>query len=337
MTALLELKDVVHDYGGRQALLVDDLRLEPGSILGVAGANGAGKSTLLRIMALLERPTQGRVLFDGQALRGDLTPARRQVALLQQSPFLLERPVLDNLVYGLKVRGDTRDLTARAEKALAWVGLAPDFLPRRSRKLSGGEAQRVALAARLLLEPRALLLDEPTASLDEESRRAILDAALTARHEHGMALCVVSHDHDWLDDISDKVLTLHRGRAVGFGRINVLHGPWVEEADGCVLRLGDGQILTVPPRPGPRPCGGADALLPASAVRPLPEGARPDPDEALLTLRPDRSVLTINSGLHLRFSAPGLALWSHVPTDAPLPDPGEKTPVAVRLSKLIWQ
>ncbi len=334
-TALLELQDVVQRYGQREALRVESLRLEPGAILGVAGPNGAGKSTLLKIMALLERPARGRVLFRGKPLDRDLTRARRQVTMLQQSPFLLTRTVFDNLVYGLKVRGDTKYLSGRAAKALARVGLKPEFLSRKSGELSGGEAQRVALAARLLLEPRALLLDEPTASLDEESRLAILEAALAARHEHGTAVCIVSHDRDWLEEVSDSVLTLHQGRAVGFGRINVLHGPWTPENGTVAMRLNDGQILPGPEKP-PLDAG-SGVLLPATAVRPLADGEAPAPGEARLLLCLDRSVLIPGRVRHLRFSAPGLSLWCLVPADAPSIQPGCKTAVAVRTTEMRWE
>ncbi|MGE4504643.1 MAG: ATP-binding cassette domain-containing protein [Desulfovibrionaceae bacterium] len=331
MSALIRLEQVTQAYKDRVVLSVDSLDLEPGAILGLAGPNGAGKSTLLRIMAFLERPLRGHVLYQGKPVE-DLTPVRREVTLLQQTPYLLTRSVYENLAYGLKVRGRGANVREAARQALAKVGLAESFLERRARELSGGEAQRVALAARLLIGPKALLLDEPTASLDEESRRAILNAALAARREQGTALCIVSHDRDWLDEVSDKVLTLHKGRAVGFGRINVIHGPWQDQGDRSVLRLADGQELALPPRKDEN----ADALLPAEAVRILPRGKEPAPEEARLKLRFDRSVLTAG-GLHLRFSSPGLELWAQVDPGFTPPRLGGILDLAVGVRQVRWQ
>ena len=208
---LYALRDVRQSYNGRPVLDLDELDVPERSILGLAGHNGSGKSTLLRIMAFLEDPTSGSVAYAGRPVGHRDAALRREVTLLGQEPYLLKRSVLGNVAYGLKLRGlDSRE---RAEEALDMVGLAPAKFARRSwRELSGGEAQRVALATRLALRPRVLLLDEPTNNLDRESATRIKDAALAARTAWGATLVVVSHDLPWLDAVADRVAIMADGQ-----------------------------------------------------------------------------------------------------------------------------
>lgn len=214
MNAMYELTDVRQRYGARDALHIDALSVAPRSIVGVAGPNGSGKSTLLRILAFLERPVSGAVRFDGADVTQAHNGVRRRVTLLTQEPYLLKRSVAGNVGYGLKVRGEALD-EGRIAEALHMVGLAPESFARRPwRELSGGEAQRVALAARLILRPRVLLLDEPTASLDEESAERIKAAAKAAREEWGATVVIVSHDMDWLTSVSDTIVRMREGRLV---------------------------------------------------------------------------------------------------------------------------
>jgi len=134
------------------------------------------------------------------------------VTLLNQEPYLLKRSVEGNISYGLKIRG-LSDTARPVSRALSKVGLDPDKLLHRSwRELSGGEAQRVALAARLVLKPRVLLLDEPTASVDRESSELILRAALDAREQWGTTLIIISHQLTWLKQIADHILSMDYGK-----------------------------------------------------------------------------------------------------------------------------
>lgn len=212
MTApLYSLRGVRQNYNGRPALDLAELDIPERSILGLAGHNGSGKSTLLRILAFLEDPTAGTVTYAGRPAGAHDAALRREATLLTQEPYLLKRSVLGNVAYGLKLRG--QESRERAEEALEMVGLAPAKFARRSwRELSGGEAQRVALAARLALRPRVLLLDEPTNNLDQESAARIKDAALAARTAWGATLVVVSHDLPWLHAVADRMVILVDGR-----------------------------------------------------------------------------------------------------------------------------
>ncbi len=209
---LYHLEGVQQIYGGRTVLDVDVLDIEARGIIGLIGPNGSGKSTLMRILAFLEKQATGRVMFRGEPISRVSLEQRRQVTMLNQEPYLLKRSVEGNISYGLKIRGMPH--TAQpVSRALSKVGLDPDkFLHRSWRELSGGEAQRVALAARLVLEPKVLLLDEPTASVDRESSELILRAALDARNQWGTTLIIISHQLTWLRQIADRILSMDYGR-----------------------------------------------------------------------------------------------------------------------------
>jgi len=211
---LYHLENVRQVYGDRTVLDVDQLEIEARSIIGLTGPNGSGKSTLMRILAFVEAPAAGRMTFQGRPRHQVGLALRRQVTMLSQEPYLLKRSVRANVAYGLKIRGIS-DAGPRVDEALRQVGLDPSrFADRSWRELSGGEAQRVALAARLVLRPRVLLLDEPTTSLDRESARRIKEASLAARKEWGTTLVVVSHDMAWLESVCDNILVLADGRLV---------------------------------------------------------------------------------------------------------------------------
>jgi tungstate transport system ATP-binding protein len=212
---LYQLGDVRQVYGGQKVLDINRLDIEARTITGVTGPNGSGKSTLMRILAFIEEPASGRISFQGRPLSQVDLDARRHVTMLSQEPYLLKRSVRANVSYGLKIRG-IKDTRSRVDRALRQVGLDPDRFAHRSwRELSGGEAQRVALATRLVLQPKVLLLDEPTASVDRESSELIQRAALDARNQWGATLIVISHHLPWLQQVADRILSIDYGYLVG--------------------------------------------------------------------------------------------------------------------------
>ncbi len=164
----------------------------------------------------------------------------------------MKRSVLSNVSYGLKLRGKNgQDVISLVRQALSLVGLPfEDFADRPWYALSGGEMQRVALAARLALKPKVLLLDEPTASVDAASAQLIKEATLRARRELGTTLMVASHDWQWLFEICDEILHLFQGRIFGSGRETIVFGPWQNLGpDKWGKILSDGQRLVVPEPP----------------------------------------------------------------------------------------
>ncbi len=217
MTAY-HLENIAHFYGEKQVLDIPKLTLESGSITGLTGPNGSGKSTLLKLLAFAMKPSRGTICYQGRPQLPFSKSVRSQVTLLTQHPYLLKRSVFDNLAYGLKIRKDTQKLKARIKESLNTVGLDHDrFAHRQWHELSGGEAQRVALAARLILEPEVLLLDEPVASVDSASARRIRRAALDARKRFGTTLVIASHDLNWLYDCSDTQIVITQGRIQTMG------------------------------------------------------------------------------------------------------------------------
>jgi tungstate transport system ATP-binding protein len=250
-TPLYAIRGLTHVYRGKPVLSIDRLDLPRGGIVGVIGPNGSGKSTFLRLAGFIERPTAGAVLFDGKPAGPFAPEVRNRVTLLPQEPFLMKRTVLKNVAYGLQIRNAKGLLAERVDKALSYVGLdGKDFAQRPAYALSGGEAQRVALAARLILKPEVLLMDEPTASIDALSAQLIKDAALKAQRDWGTTLIIASHDWQWLYEVSDTVLHLFKGRFFGTGRENILFGPWERMEQGNWGKtLADDQRLRVPQPP----------------------------------------------------------------------------------------
>ena len=180
--SIYHLKNIRHYYGQKKVLDIGDLDIRTGSITGLMGPNGSGKSTLLKMLAFALKPTEGRIFYKGREESGFSPEVRLKVTLLTQKPYLLKRTVFDNIIYGLKIRNDRHNLEERVKTALSKVGLDfQTFSHRKWHQLSGGEAQRVALAARLILKPEVLLLDEPIASVDTKSAELIRTASLKAQ------------------------------------------------------------------------------------------------------------------------------------------------------------
>src|SRR2546428_5407220 len=164
---MVELRAVRHRYEGRVVLDLERFTVTPGAAVAIVGPNGSGKSTLLRLLALLERPSEGEVLLDGRAAwsgRHRGRPAlglRRRVTLVEQRPILLRGTVRENLEYGLKLRGMRRpELNRTVETVGERLGITP-LLGRRRHELSDGEVPRVGVAPALGRHPHLLLPDEP--------------------------------------------------------------------------------------------------------------------------------------------------------------------------------
>ena len=204
MSLLYEGKNIEQRYGTRLALTLPELAVQRGHVLALTGPNGSGKSTLLRMLAFLEHPHSGELQFYGSP---GVMP-RLEATLLLQEPYLLKRSVFENVAYGLRLRKRTAHLEDKVHAVLRRVGFEPETVAQRQwRELSGGEKQRVALAARLILQPLALLLDEPTSNMDVRSASAIHEAVRQAV-QHGTTVVVASHDKQWLEELEADSLRL---------------------------------------------------------------------------------------------------------------------------------
>jgi ABC-type iron transport system FetAB ATPase subunit len=192
MTALLEARDLVVLRERRRILDGASLVVHSGEAVAVQGPSGSGKSTLVRTLATLIEPDSGAVLLEGRDAREIAsTRFRTRVAFLAQQPAMFAGTVRHNLQAGPALQGKSLD-DARARALVVAVGLDEEMLGREARSLSGGEKQRVALARALANSPEALLLDEPTASLDPDSGERIV-ALLRSLCAGGITLVMVTH------------------------------------------------------------------------------------------------------------------------------------------------
>ncbi|HAB73681.1 MAG TPA: DL-methionine transporter ATP-binding subunit [Pantoea sp.] len=217
---MIKLENItkVFQQGSRtiQALSDVSLHVPAGQIYGVIGSSGAGKSTLIRCVNLLERPTSGRVLVDGQELTAlserQLTQARRQIGMIFQHFNLMNsRTVFGNVALPLELGSLSREaIKQRVTELLELVGLADkrDAWPA---NLSGGQKQRVAIARALAMNPKVLLCDEITSALDPELVGEVLKV-LEQLAAEGMTLILVTHEMNFARDVGDRVVFMHQGR-----------------------------------------------------------------------------------------------------------------------------
>jgi cell division transport system ATP-binding protein len=204
--------------GGNQALSDLSFRVEDGEIVFLTGHSGAGKSTLLKLVALIERPTRGNVVINGQNLgplrRWRIPYYRRQVGIIfQDHKLLTDRTVFDNVALPLIIAGfGHREIGRRVRAALDQVGLL-----NRERAmpvtLSGGEQQRVGIARAVVNKPPLLIADEPTGNLDPELSMEIM-RLFERFNQVGVTVMIASHDHDLIRLMGHRVISLRQGRLV---------------------------------------------------------------------------------------------------------------------------
>jgi tungstate transport system ATP-binding protein len=213
VTELYRLRSITKRYGSNVAVDIDFLTIDSGRLYTLTGANGAGKSTLLGILAFLTPPTTGEIFYAGERIdwKRDIVRRRRNVTLLHQSPYLFGGTVFRNVAYGLSARGIAGDAALRAvDRALETVALE-GFRDRDARELSGGEAQRVAMARALALEPEVLLLDEPLANIDRETA-ALLETVIASLPSRGTTVVMTTHDPDHPVRLSGESIVLDGGK-----------------------------------------------------------------------------------------------------------------------------
>ncbi|MCW5951903.1 MAG: ATP-binding cassette domain-containing protein [Propionibacteriaceae bacterium] len=208
--------------GGPDVLAGVDLTIADGEHVALLGRNGSGKSSLARLLNGLHRPTGGSVLVDGLDVADParLPAVRRSVQMVFQTPENQQvgTTVFDDIAFGLaNIAVPTAQMPARAAAALAEVGL-PVGLERQVVTLSGGELQRLALAAVLALRPRHLVLDEVTAMLDPAGRGQVLAAIRRIRAESGLAVIQITHHLDEIED-ADRAIVIDRGRVLAEGSV----------------------------------------------------------------------------------------------------------------------
>lgn len=219
---MIEIKGLTKTYhsssGDTTAIRDINLTIEDGDIFGIIGLSGAGKSTLVRCINFLERPTAGSVVFGGVDL-GQLDDAglramRKKMSMIFQSFNLLsQRTALKNVTYPLEISGVKHaDAVKRARELLALVGLE-DKQNSYPSQLSGGQKQRVAIAGVMAMEPKCIILDEPTAMLDPNGRKEVLKAVQKLNKEKGITIIFITHYMEEVVD-ADRVYVMDSGKVV---------------------------------------------------------------------------------------------------------------------------
>ena len=230
---MIQLQHVCKTYGegdnAHHALRNVNLTINDGDVFGIIGASGAGKSTLVRCLNLLERPTEGAILYDGRDITGlsgrALLELRSQVGMIFQNFSLFQqRTVLRNVTFPLELRGEKGETARkRAMELLELVGLA-DLAERYPSQLSGGQQQRVAIARALANNPKVMLCDEATSALDTRTTASILQLLQDINRELGVTLVVITHSLPVACKICNRVAVIDHGRIVEEGATAAVFG-----------------------------------------------------------------------------------------------------------------
>ena len=226
---MIVVEGVSKTYADGQPAALDNVSLQiaDGSIFGIVGRSGAGKSTLLRCLNLLERPTSGRILLDGQDLTllsdKQLRQQRQRIGMIFQGFNLLHsRNVADNVAVPLEIGNVPRaERAARVDELLALVGLS-DKAAAFPSQLSGGQKQRVGIARALAARPAYLLSDEATSALDPETTASILELLRDINRQLGLTIVLITHELEVVKSICDHAASLAHGRLVEAGPITHL-------------------------------------------------------------------------------------------------------------------
>lgn len=222
MTAVMEIQGLKKSFGNLDVLKGIDVSVEKGEVLSIIGPSGSGKSTFLRCLNMLERPTSGKVIFEGRDLtdkKVNLREARQRIGMVFQLfnvfPHL---SVLDNITLAprMEKKLSKKDAEARADKLLAQVGLS-EKRNSSSAELSGGQKQRLAIIRALAMDPEIMLFDEPTSALDPEMVREVLNV-IAALSKTGMTIIIVTHEMAFAEKISDRVIFMDQGVIAEEGR-----------------------------------------------------------------------------------------------------------------------
>lgn len=228
MDGIIKLEGIskVFEDKDQSVKALNDINLEipKGEIFGIIGLSGAGKSTLVRLINLLERPSEGRVIVKGEEISSlgekELREVRKSIGMIFQGfNLLMQKSVIDNVAFPLFLEGrPKRDAYKRAEELLQLVGLK-DKAKSYPSQLSGGQKQRVAIARALSTRPDILLLDEATSALDPKTTRDILRLIKSINQTFGVTVVIITHEMKVIEEVCHKVAILDNGRLAEVGTV----------------------------------------------------------------------------------------------------------------------
>ena len=210
---LLLFRGIEKNFAETNILRNVDISLYPGKCILLSGNNGSGKTTLLKIIAGLETPSRAEIELSGKShsWKSTIRSIRREIIYLHQQPYLLSGTVESNVSYGLRFTHlNRKQLRESVKEALEWAGLS-DVAKQQAKTLSGGVQQRVAFTRAWILKPKVLLLDEPMANMDIESREQACDLLKRMKSE-GMSIVITSHDTNIIDGLIDSHFSLSDGK-----------------------------------------------------------------------------------------------------------------------------
>jgi sulfate/thiosulfate transport system ATP-binding protein len=266
----IEVRNLVKRFGSFAALDGVDLRVADGELLALLGPSGSGKTTLLRIIAGLDWPDSGEVLFDGEDALLRKAGERHVGFVFQHYALFRHMTVFENVAFGLRVqprsiRKDEAGIRARVKELLDLVQL--DWLASRyPSQLSGGQRQRIALARALAIEPRILLLDEPFGALDAKVRKELRQWLRTLHHEINVTSVFVTHDQEEALEVANRVVVMDKGRIEQVGTPgDVYDNPASAFVHGFI---GESIELPVEIADGGVQLGGAHIGIAAEGIRP---------------------------------------------------------------------
>ena len=228
--AILKTEHLTYSYSTGtpfEVTAIEDINIEiePGELVAVIGHTGSGKSTLIQHFNGLLKPQFGKVYVDGQDIwesKKTLRASRFAVGLCFQYPEyqLFEETVYKDIAFGPKnMKLSEEEIDRRVRDAARYIGVTDDMLEKSPFDLSGGEKRRVAIAGVMAMEPKILILDEPTAGLDPRGRDTILSLIRNYREETGRTVMIVSHSMDDVAEIASKVLVINNARVAMYGTV----------------------------------------------------------------------------------------------------------------------
>ncbi|MDN7226260.1 amino acid ABC transporter ATP-binding protein [Planococcus sp. N064] len=232
---MIKVEHLYKKFGTNEVLKDITTEIKKGEVVSIIGPSGSGKSTFLRCLNMLEIPTSGKVVINGQDLTGpkkDVQKIRQHIGMVFQHFHLFPHlTVLENLTYApMKVKGEKKETAQeKARILLKRVGLAEKEKAYPS-SLSGGQKQRVAIARALAMEPDLMLFDEPTSALDPEMVKEVLDV-MKDLAKSGMTMAVVTHEMGFAREVADRVIFLDHGVLVEEGQpVAFFNSPQTERA-----------------------------------------------------------------------------------------------------------
>jgi spermidine/putrescine transport system ATP-binding protein len=327
--ALLEIANIHKEVEGQTILKQINLSIAEGEFFSLLGPSGCGKTTLLRLLAGLDSPSGGQILLDGKQVE-HLPPQKRPFNMVFQKYALFPHmSVLENVAFGLRLRKvDSGTIKKKCEDALEMVGLT-NLSSRRPDTLSGGQAQRVAVARALVNQPRVLLLDEPLSALDQKMREHMQTELRALQRRLGLTFIYVTHDQEEAMILSDRIGIMNGGQleqvapprelyddpltifvASFVGQMTKLPGVIAGEEKKLVkICLANGQTILARKTKEFQSTGQAVAFIRPEKIRVMPENSTPRETNVIpgqvtqTTFKGDQSEIEVDCGIGAKITA----------------------------------